>query len=154
MFAMKLLFLLQMLFSLPHDLFTSQAVGDRFQFLAVIRRLRELLGNIDPSQFSDGVLKLVAWLQSNPTVLGWLKTLLGSMMISGAPASAHAMAFNTLSDEDFEAAGIADNPGAWITLVQALIALARLLWGKEATGFAATVVATSALEAGELPPAA
>lgn len=134
-----LLFFLTHLFGLTQDLYSAQAVGDRFRVIDTIRKLRGLLGDIDPTKFAGGVSKLVEWLTANPAILGWIKQLLGSMTLGGAiKPSAHAMSFAALTDDDYAAAGILDNPSAWMGLVQALIALAKLIWGADVIPFATT----------------
>lgn len=132
--AFKLLLFLFELLSIPGDLISAQAMGDRFAFIGTIRRLRGLFPDIDPAKISDAVLKLVDWLGQNPAVVSFLRKLVG-MTVGSTTQSAHALTFNTLSAEDFAAAGILDNPGAWMTLVQALMALARMIWGADVLPF-------------------
>lgn len=133
MMPMLLLFLTHFL-GLTQDMFSAQAVGDRTGFLSAIRKLRTLLSgidaNVDPAKISDGLLKLINWLGENPQILAWIKTLLGGLTLNaGVKQTPYALTFNTLGDDDFRAAGIFDNVGGWMTLVQALMALARMLWG-------------------------
>lgn len=135
--AQLLIFFLTYFFGPARSLLNAQAVGDRDGFLNVIRNLRGLLGNLDPSKVSDRLLKLHEWLTAHPEILGIIKKLIGGMLTSSpAVASAHALSFNALSDGDFEAAGIRDNIGGWMTLVSTLMALARLLWGDNVLPFA------------------
>lgn len=135
--AQLLLFFLTHFFGPARSLLNAQAVGDRSGFLNVIRNLRGLLGNLDPSKVSDRLLKLHEWLTAHPEILGIIKKFIGGMLTSSpAVASAHALSFNALSDGDFEAAGIRDNIGGWMALVSTLMALARLLWGDNVLPFA------------------
>lgn len=140
-----LLFFLTHLFGLTQDLFAAQAVGDRFRFLDAIRKLRGLLGDVDPMKIADGVAKLLAWLTANPELLAWIKKLLGGMTLGGPTVStAHAMDYTAMSDSDYAAAGILDNPGGWMKLVQGLLAIAKLIWGPDVIPFAATTAALTA----------
>lgn len=158
---------------LANDLYDANAFGDRGRFLSAISRLRNLVGDIDPTMLAGFISRLVDWLGANPEFVVIVKRLFGaftseqfftSLKTAGdlgeikaacggylAPATdrqeeqsagqsagrsaeqaPHAQVsllsadFQAMSDAEFHTAGILDNPGAWLSLVKAILALVQM----------------------------
>lgn len=94
----------------------AQAAGDRPRLIAIMRRLRELLGNLDEGQLYNGI--------------AFLKKILDLLFPPADPSKVSALAYETLSAEEAEAAGLALNPTLWIQLITLLIEAIRRIRGE------------------------
>lgn len=137
---------------IANDLFDANAFGDRGRFLGAINRLRQLLGEIDPSRIADLINGAVGWFGANPEFVAILKRLFGAITaeqlraacdmavqvqargseyetMPAAQVSLLCAEFSSLSADELHAAGILDNPAAWMGLVQAVLALMKMFRG-------------------------
>lgn len=158
---------------LANDLYDANAFGDRGRFLAAINRLRNLVGDIDPTMLAGFVSRLVEWLGANPEFVAIVKRLFGAftseqfsaaLKAAGDPGEIKAACggylapatdrredqptgqsagrsagqstdaqvsllaadFSVMSDAELHAAGILDTPGAWLSLIRAILALVQM----------------------------
>jgi hypothetical protein len=86
------------------------AAGDRVGAGRILRRIRDLLGNLDEGQLYNGI--------------AFLKTILAALFPS-EDGEAKALDAQTLSVEEAEALGILDNPQLWVQLFALLMKLFR-----------------------------